>query len=75
MIKMHSPFDNRYFYEAFIIFVTTPTVAVLKSQEVFQYQVILFIADTNAFCFLSEVSFYFWYLFHCYYIVKPILFC
>lgn len=35
MIKIHGPFDNRYFYEAFIIFVSTPTVAVLKSQEAF----------------------------------------
>lgn len=34
-IKMHSPFDNRYFYEAFIFFVSTPTVAFLKSQEAF----------------------------------------
>lgn len=36
MVEMHHPFDNRYFYEAFIIFVSVLAAAVLrKSQEAF----------------------------------------
>lgn len=58
MVEMHHPFDNRYFYEAFIIFVSVLAAAVLrKSQEAFS------LSDTFIHCWYkyllpSQCSFF-----------------